>query len=271
MEKKNYYTIAALAKAFGIIETMACKGQWKLKELADMSKLPKGTLQRILLTLCELGYVQQSREGGEYSLTMRFFRLGQRISENVGLVDKVHPLCRQLKESVNETVNFCMPSNHEMVILDQEASSQFLRLDSVIGSSFPIYGSASGKAYCAFLNERELMKVLKCVRDAQPSLTGEDIDRFCSELALVRREGVAFDYEEIYAGVRCVASPVFNYTGDVVASLGCSIPAVRITQESSIKVTQGIIRTAARISETLGAPHREFPTPTRSLLDKVSM
>lgn len=67
MEKKNYYTIAALAKAFGIIETMACKGQWKLKELADMSKLPKGTLQRILLTLCELGYVQQSREGGEYS------------------------------------------------------------------------------------------------------------------------------------------------------------------------------------------------------------
>lgn len=41
MEKKNYYTIAALAKAFGIIETMACKGQWKLKELADMSKLPK--------------------------------------------------------------------------------------------------------------------------------------------------------------------------------------------------------------------------------------
>ena len=258
MEKKNYYTIAALAKAFGIIETMACKGQWKLKELADMSKLPKGTLQRILLTLCELGYVQQSREGGEYSLTMKFFRLGQRISENVGLVDKVHPLCRQLKESVNETVNFCMPSNHEMVILDQEASSQFLRLDSVIGSSFPIYGSASGKAYCAFLNERELMKVLKCVRDAQPSLTGEDIDRFCSELALVRREGVAFDYEEIY-------------TGDVVASLGCSIPAVRITQESSIKVTQGIIRTAARISETLGAPHREFPTPTRSLLDKVSM
>ena len=95
MEKKNYYTIAALAKAFGIIETMACKGQWKLKELADMSKLPKGTLQRILLTLCELGYVQQSREGGEYSLTMKFFRLGQRISENVGLVDKVHPLCRQ--------------------------------------------------------------------------------------------------------------------------------------------------------------------------------
>ena len=157
-----------------------------------------------------------------------------------------------------------------MVILDQEASSQFLRLDSVIGSSFPIYGSASGKAYCAFLNERELMKVLKCVRDAQPSLTGEDIDRFCSELALVRREGVAFDYEEIYAGVRCVASPVFNYTGDVVASLGCSIPAVRITQESSVKVTQGIIRTAARISETLGAPHREFPTPTRSLLDNVS-
>ena len=91
----KYYTIGVLGKSFGVIELMAHQAKWELRDLAKASGLPKGTLQRILLTLCELGFVSQDGKGGAYSLTLKFFKLGQRIASNNSLVEKARPACRQ--------------------------------------------------------------------------------------------------------------------------------------------------------------------------------
>ena len=248
----KYYTIGVLGKSFGVIELMAHQAKWELRDLAKASGLPKGTLQRILLTLCELGFVSQDGKGGAYSLTLKFFKLGQRIASNNSLVEK--------------TVNLCVAQNFDMVVMAQQVSWQILRLDSIIGSSFPIYPSASGKVYCAFLEESELLKFLNELREARPELTTDDINRFCTELAAIRREGVGFDCEEIFTGVRCVAAPIFDYTGNLVATIGCSVPTVRITEESSALLIREVIQTAAAISMSIGAPRREFMPTTRTML-----
>ena len=80
----KYYTIGVLGKSFGVIELMAHQAKWELRDLAKASGLPKGTLQRILLTLCELGFVSQDGKGGAYSLTLKFFKLGQRLQQQPG-------------------------------------------------------------------------------------------------------------------------------------------------------------------------------------------
>ena len=262
----KYYTIGVLGKSFGVIELMAHQAKWELRYLAKASGLPKGTLQRILLTLCELGFVSQDGKGGAYSLTLKFFKLGQRIASNNSLVEKARPACRQLMEKVNETVNLCVAQNFDMVVMAQQVSWQILRLDSIIGSSFPIYPSASGKVHCAFLEESELLKFLNELRETRPELTTDDINRFCTELAAIRREGVGFDCEEIFTGVRCVAAPIFDYTGNLVATIGCSVPTVRITEESSALLIREVIQTAAAISMSIGAPRREFMPTTRTML-----
>ena len=169
-------------------------------------------------------------------------------------------------EKVNETVNLCVAQNFNMVVMAQQVSWQILRLDSIIGSSFPIYPSASGKVYCAFLEESELLKFLNELREARPELTTDDINRFCTELAAIRREGVGFDCEEIFTGVRCVAAPIFDYTGNLVATIGCSVPTVRITEESSALLIREVIQTAAAISMSIGAPRREFMPTSRTML-----
>ena len=86
------------------------------------------------------------------------------------------------------------------------------------------------------------------------------------ELAAIRREGVGFDCEEIFTGVRCVAAPIFDYTGNLVATIGCSVPTVRITEESSALLIREVIQTAAAISMSIGAPRREFMPTTRTML-----
>lgn len=91
-----------------------------------------------------------------------------------------------LWKKVNETVNLCVAQNFDMVVMAQQVSWQILRLDSIIGSSFPIYPSASGKVYCAFLEESELLKFLNELREARPELTRMTSIRFCTELAAIR-------------------------------------------------------------------------------------
>jgi DNA-binding IclR family transcriptional regulator len=263
--ENKYYTIAALVKAFNVIDLMAHKACWELWEIAEAAKMPKGILQRILLTLCELGYVTQESRGGTYSLTLKFFKLGQGIAANNSLVEQGRATCRQLMESINETVNLCVALNMDMLVVDQQVSWQMLRLDSIIGSSFPIFTSASGKVHCAFLSELELLRFLNTLRSERPSLSPQDIDKFCTELKVVRREGIAFDYEEVFAGVRCVAAPIFDYMGNIAAAIGCSV-TVRRTEESSAQLICKVSTAAAKISKTLGAPPRNFVPTTRTML-----
>ncbi|MDO5537344.1 MAG: IclR family transcriptional regulator [Desulfovibrionaceae bacterium] len=263
---EKYYNIGVLGKAFGVIELMSHQAKWELKELARTTGLPKGTLQRILYTLCELGYVSQEKKGGMYSLTYSFFKLGQRIASNSNLADRVGPYCRQLMERVNETVNLCVALNMEMVVVVQQVSWQALRLDSIIGSSFPIFGSASGKVHCAFMDEKKLLDFLNELRRQNPDLSVEAINRFCEELNSVRREGVAFDFEEIFHGVRCVAAPIFDYTGNLCASIGISVPTVRITEESSENLIREIGLAAAKMSSVLGAPTRSFLPSSHTMM-----
>ena len=123
-----------------------------------------------------------------------------------------------------------------------------------------------GQGPLRFLEESELLKFLNELRQARPELTTDDINRFCTELAAIRREGVGFDCEEIFTGVRCVAAPIFDYTGNLVATIGCSVPTVRITEESSALLIREVIQTAAAISMSIGAPRREFMPTTRTML-----
>lgn len=264
--ESKYYTIGALGKAFSVIEMMTRKSKWELGELSKACGLPKGTLQRILLTLEELGYVSQENRGGAYRLTLKFYKIGRSIVANSSLVEQAHPACRRLLEKVNETVNLCIASGLDMVVVDQQVSRHMLRLDSIIGSSFPIYGSASGKVLMAFLDETDLNRLLGMIRAELPQVTKADLDDLNRELSIIRQEGLGFDYEEIYAGVRCIAAPVFDYSGAVTATVSCSVPTVRIDAALSEKLTLEVRRTAEEVSSILGAPRRTFRPPTSDLL-----
>ncbi len=268
MPEQKYYTISSLEKAFSVIELMTHKTHWDLRELASISDLPKGTLQRILLTLMEMGYVRQKNRGGAYELTLKFFQLGRRIVGNNNIVESARPYCRAMLDAVNETVNLCMASGTDMVVLDQQLSRHHLRMDSVIGSSFPIYQSASGKVWLAFQGENEMMATLARIQKTRPPLTDMERDALMKELADIRNEGIAFDHEEIFHGVRCVSAPIFDYTENLAATLSCSVPAVRITPDLSNLLIDQIRDKARDISIKMGATPRAFRCVTHSMAEE---
>lgn len=265
----KYYMMRSLEKALFVIETMATKSDWQLKTLSASCSIPKGTLQRILRTLEELGYVRQLERGGAYALTLKFHMLGRRIASQNNLTTLLQPVLKNLRDKVNETVNLSMLSGVDMVVVHQVTSTHALQMDSIIGTSFPAYISASGKAFLAFLPEEDLRNFIKELRRADAAVNSVIINRLYKELEDVRDSGLGMDFEELFKGIRCIAAPVFDDAGKIAATISCSVPTVRLDVALSQKLIEEIPAAAADASRLLEAPGRRFDLNFDEVVDQL--
>lgn len=253
-QSKKYYEIGSISKACLLIDMLSSRKSWELTELCKAVGMPKTTVHRMLLTLEDNGYVVQERQRGEYCLSFKLFSIGSRMLRHSSLVDIARPYCRELLEAVDETVNLCVVSGTEMLVVDKQVTSQMLRQDSIVGSSFPLFQSASGKIFLAFAEEAETEKVLALIKEQSPSMRSEQVMRnLREELKQVRKTGLAYDYEEVFKGVRCTAAPIYDYQNKLAATLSISAPTVRLTEKTSADIDSHIIEAARKISHRLGA------------------
>jgi DNA-binding IclR family transcriptional regulator len=257
-KEEKYYTMRSLEKALFVVETMATKSKWELKDLSAVCSLPKGTLQRILRTFEDLGYVRQLERGGAYSLTLKFYKLGKQITSQNDIVPLVRPVMLQLRDRVNETVNLSALSGVDVVVIHQKASHHALQMDSIIGTTFPACLSASGKVFLAFLPEEDLRSFIKELRRTNADLDSDKINWLYKELELTRTRGIGLDFEELFKGIRCVAAPIFDDSGHILATISCSVPTVRLDMALSQKLLQEIPLAAAQASQLFEAPDRAF-------------
>lgn len=252
--EKKYYEIGSITKVCQLIETLSNQRSWELADVAKAVGLPKTTVHRMLLTLADNGYVSQEKQRGEYCLSFKLFSISSRMLKHSDLVDIARPYCRELLEAVDETVNLCVVSGTEMLVVDKQATSQSLRQDSLIGSSFPLFQSASGKIFLAFADKAETEKALTMIREQSPELLSDkSMDDLLAELAVVGKTGLAYDYEEIFKGVRCIAAPIYDFQEQYAASLSVSAPTVRLNDATSAAIEKHITQAAAKISQRLGA------------------
>jgi len=254
MEKKSYYRIEAVAKTFEIIEILAQKPWWELAELSRILSMPKSTIHRIILTLADLGYVIHEKERGAYALSYKLLKTGSHVVNHLNIIDVARPYCRDLMLNLGETVNLVIPSGTEMLVIDKQVTTQLLRQDSIVGGSFAMFPSASGKIYLAFLDQLERQKTIDdIIKNAQKPLSSQTIDTFLQEIETARAALVAFDNEEIYKGVRCVAVPIFGHQGSIVAVLSSSAPTTRFSIEKNELFAEQLRESAQKISLRVGA------------------
>jgi DNA-binding IclR family transcriptional regulator len=99
--------------------------------------------------------------------------------------------------------------------------------------------------------EEELESVLpdKELKAYTPS-TCTDREKLKKELAVIAEQGYAFDNEELDLGVRCVASPIRDYTRRIIGSLSISGPSIRFTDE---RIEQELMPLAVKAAEELSS------------------
>lgn len=257
---KKYYEVGAVSKACLLIEMLSTRKSWELAALSKAVGLPKTTVHRMILTLEDNGYVIQEKQRGEYCLSFKMFSVGSKMLRYSSMVDVARPYCMELLEAVNETVNLCVPFGTDMLVVDRHITTQPLRQDTVIGGTFPMLQSASGKIFLAFAQEAEVRKAVEQVREKSGR---EFADKLMltlrAELEEVRKTGLAYDAEEVFKGVRCVAVPILDFQNCLAGTLSVSVPTVRLNKKTMANIKQQIVQMSQKISLRLGASPASLP------------
>jgi IclR family KDG regulon transcriptional repressor len=244
--------VSAAIRAFTVLESLSRRRSIGLEELSHEIGLAKPTVYRFLQTLQGLGYVRRD-ESERWAMTLKLFNVGSRALDHLDLLAVARPVAEELSEELGETVHMGVLEDDSAVYVLKIESSYTIRMYSRVGRRIPLYCTGIGKVLLAFAPPEERKALLKRLRlVAFTPKTISTKPALDAELERIRREGYGLDDEEHEEGIRCIASPVIDHEGSVVAALSVSWPGFRYAQGSEAHKIEGVKAAAARISAILG-------------------
>jgi len=253
-ETKPNYPIKVLDKSLSVLELLLQKGSaMNMTEISEKLEIYPSTIHRILDTLKYRGYVEQNPHTQKYQLGLKALELGMAKLHQMNLVKEATPYLKELVNQCNETVHLGVLEEEEVLYLAKEESSHTIRMCSYVGKRAPLHCTALGKVLLAYLSAEERKKILG--EKVLPRLTENTITdkrELEKELGKVREQGFALDREENEKDVRCVAAPIRNHQGEVIAALSISSPIFRIDKNTQNNLKEALIQTSREISKRLG-------------------
>jgi DNA-binding IclR family transcriptional regulator len=168
------------------------------------------------------------------------------------LSNEARPLLRDLREKVNETVHLAVLDGSEIMYVYNLESTQAIRSRSDVGVRKPAYCTAEGQAILAFQPADVVSRVIRDGLTARTPQTVTDAAALQKVLDGVRQRGCAVEDEESELGMRCIAAPIRNDGGEVIAAIGIAGPVSRLSRKALAGFTPHVIETAAAISARLG-------------------
>ncbi|RLM25268.1 DNA-binding transcriptional regulator KdgR [Brenneria alni] len=246
-------SVSSVLKVFGILQALGEEREIGITELSQRVMMSKSTVYRFLQTMKSLGYVAQEGESEKYSLTLKLFELGAKALQNVDLIRSADIQMRELSSLTRETIHLGALDEDSIVYIHKIDSMYNLRMYSRIGRRNPLYSTAIGKVLLAWRDSAEVKDILSGVEFTRSTLntlcTPEDL---LTQLDLVREQGYGEDNEEQEEGLRCIAVPVFDRFGVVIAGLSISFPTVRFSEENKLGYVRMLHTAARNISEQMG-------------------
>ena len=245
-------------KAMAIIELLAqSRDPMRLRDISAALGLNVSTALRFLTSLQNCGYVAQERDTARYYLTYKISRIANQHNSKLELQTVTHPYLVELSQRFHEALCVSVERDMTMVYVDVATGpDQMLMSMQHIGNLSPMHCTGNGKLRLLTYSEEQIDRLIRekgLPRFTQHTITTKE--GLLAELARVRREGVAYDNEECEIGSRCVACPIRDYTGGIIAGISVTGPASRMTPERiQSEIRPQLDETARRISRALGAP-----------------
>ena len=244
--KSAYRMLLVLEKMAEINEDVS------LTEISQALQLPKATTHRLLQLLVECGYVSQNATSSKYYLTMKLFCLGSKVVEKQDVYEVSLPYMLELRKEFNETVNLVIRERDFGLYIGVQHSEQQVRLHSRIGERIPLYCSAVGKVLLSGLSPECIAELLSdCTWHKYTDNTITNLADLQKEIATVKEAGYAIDDQEITVGVKCIAVPIHNFLGDIVAALSVA-GLVQNIDSIEDKVLEALREVGRQISHDLG-------------------
>ena len=251
---KERYIINSIIRACNILRYLSAeRGHFKISQLARQLQLDRSTTYRILLSLESCGFVERDERTGEYSLGMTAFEIGNAFLSQMDFIKISKPIMAELAWKVQETVHLAVLSETEIVYVEKSDSPRTLGVMSKIGQRAPVYCTALGKVLLAHQSKEERSRIIQEIK-LRPYTKNTIISKkgLTEELREIREKGYALDRMEYEEEVECIAAPIRDHLGNVIAALSISGPQRKVGTPNEAQFVSQVVEGAALISYKMG-------------------
>ena len=246
-------TIGSVAKSVEIIDLItASKDELGATEISSKLNMNVSGTYHILNTLKSCAMIEQNPKTKKYRLGLKLWRIGKKAREQNQLGLFMQPFLKELRDLTNETANLTILDQREIIYIAQEESNRFAKMFTRIGARAPLYCSGAGKVLLAFQPEEQQEHLINSLQfQAFTPKTITSAEHLKNALAEIRAQGYAFDEEEREEGISCIAAPVFDFDGEIIAAMSISGPTSRFHPENRREWTRALVKLAQRVSDHL--------------------
>jgi IclR family KDG regulon transcriptional repressor len=247
-------SVQTIDRALDIIELLAIQREGLgVTEIGSRVGLHKSTVYRLLNALGERGYIEKDEKYSTYKIGLKFLEISSLYLNKLEIKTEALPYMRKLAEVMGQPVHLAILDGNEAVYIEKVEALNSIRMYSQIGRRLPLHCSAIGKVLLSGLKEdesKQMVKSIKLVKFTEKTISNQG--KLLSEVSSVRMKGWAVDDEEHEAGIRCVAAPVYDYSGKVIAAVSISGDSRCITEERDEEIGEMVKIAANDISRRMG-------------------
>jgi IclR family transcriptional regulator, acetate operon repressor len=256
-EKPSHDTpaIQSLDRGLAILEAVAsASGPVALKQLTDLIGIDRSSVFRLANTLRQRRFLTNPKGSKDYILGPTAWRLSRTYGRNL-LGTFFHHYLQELSATLGETSHFAVREGLEVFFIDHHVpAGQVVSVAGQTGEFSPLHCTAHGKALLADCDLRGLRELLgQAPLRAYTRTTVKSVTRLARICAQARVDGFAQDDGEYIDEVRCVAAPIRDAQGEILASVGVSSPVTRLHAKAMARAAAEVKKTAHAISSSLAS------------------
>ncbi len=261
--------VPALGKGVALLEAIAREPGLGFTGIQERLGMPKSSTHHLISTMCELGLIKRRSLGG-YGLGLKLLELAGLAHESNDIQRDAVPILRGFAQQVQLTCHLGVLDDGEAVYLARVEGARDIIVKSHVGQRFPVNCSALGKCLVAWLPPEPLDAVIaKLAFEKRMPKTVMNAPDFRLALDEVRRRGWALDDEEQAPNCRCIAAPIRDRDGLVVAAISAVGTLEQVSDKRFRTLSTQIIAAAGAISESVYSTAAHAATAPRSRAARI--
>jgi DNA-binding IclR family transcriptional regulator len=252
----------SVARAIGVLELLAEHGTLGVREIARRMELSPTIVHRVISTLAEAGYTEQSADNLKYRVGYRAYQIGCSFLSHNDLDRASTPELVELAEQYQVNSFLGVLRGDAVVYLKVVRSNGPIVINNAPGSLAAPHSTAFGKVLLAAHSDKEVAEIMG--REPYKRFTKKtktSLRALLSELREVRDADIAISDEEKLVNVFSVGAPVRDASGMVIASLSGAVPRQGMTKKDMDRLCDLVKACADSVSRKMGAPLSRHSAP----------
>lgn len=224
----------------------------KITEISEQMRLHKSTVHSLLKTLQQSRYIDQNSENGKYRLGLKLVERGNLVINTLNIRQIANKYLVELALKTGQTCQLGILDGNAGVYIDKEEGANSVIRYSRIGRRIPLHCTAIGKLLLSYQPPDIIHSLLDNYLFTQATnRTITKKEDFLMELEKVRYNEYAVDNQENELGVRCIAVPILNQHGQILAALSISTLVSTVSDDLLNDYLQLLKTTGKELSEKM--------------------